>query len=73
VMSNSHLPVQLPALSAMPSSEVQRKMICMGHQILSMCVLQVNYLKVYQSLTNFYLNIASLSKNINIVTHTQEY
>jgi hypothetical protein len=35
-----------------------------------MYVLQVNYLKVYQSLTNFYLNITSFSKNIKFVTTT---
>ncbi len=33
-----------------------------------MHVLQVYYLEVYQSLTNFYLNITSFSKNIKFVT-----
>ena len=36
-----------------------------------MYVLQVYYLKVYQSLTNFYLNITSFSKGIKFVTPKQ--
>jgi hypothetical protein len=35
-----------------------------------MYVLQVDYLKIYQSLTNFYRNITSFSKNIKFVTLT---
>jgi hypothetical protein len=45
--------------------ELDKKYVVLG---VSICILQVYNLKVYQSLTIFYLNITSFSKNIKLVT-----